>query len=340
MLDASSTFQGRNPFLFVVGCPRSGTTLLQRMLDGHPLLAVANDSHFIPRCLETHVPHLVRQATGGVDVPLTPTLVRGVVGYHRYHRLGLDALQGRAAARDVSSYRDFVSALYDRFAARQGKPLGGEKTPDYVRRLPLLGGLFPGAHFVHIIRDGRDVALSVMSWANRRKGPGKLELWEASPLATSALWWAWQVGSGCRDGRALPGRYLEVHYERLVVRPEDELRRITSFLHIPFAGEMLRYHEGKRKQNPGRSAKSNWLPPTPGLRDWRIQMGAEDVALFEALTGELLDELGAERGCAQPLPQVLEAAADYRRRWQAHLERREAKTARRIRQAAAVGGSG
>src|SRR5881296_2859749 len=96
----------QNPYLFVVGCPRSGTTLLQRMLDAHPQLAVANDSHFIARAVESlHLP---------ADAALTPAIVEWVKQYHRFHRLGLpDDAVARAAT--VGTYREFVSALYDEF---------------------------------------------------------------------------------------------------------------------------------------------------------------------------------------------------------------------------------
>ena len=330
----SCDLEASNPFVFVVGCPRSGTTLLQRMLDSHPALAVANDSHFIPRCMEKVAPELVAPASNGAPVPLSTELVDGVEGYHRLRRLGLSEEQGRQAARGVGDYGSYVAALYTAFAARHGKRLGGEKTPDYVRRLPLLAGLFPEARFIHIIRDGRDVALSVMGWAHEKKGPGKLEMWADSPLATSALWWAWQVESGRSAGRALADeRYLEVGYERLVREPGVELNRIASFLNLPFADEMLRYHEGKTRSDPGKSAKSNWLPPTPGLRNWRDQMTPRDVELFEALTGDLLDALDLRRGVAAVSPEAAAEAANHHACWQDHLRRRREKIERRLRRA-------
>jgi hypothetical protein len=70
---------GRNPCVFAVGCPRSGTTLLQRMLDHHPGLGVANDTHFIPHAIDDH--------SGRVDPRLTPELVESVRSYRRFPRL-------------------------------------------------------------------------------------------------------------------------------------------------------------------------------------------------------------------------------------------------------------
>lgn len=277
-----------NPYIFVVGCPRSGTTLLQRMLDHHPRLAVANDTHFIPHGLEDR--------TGRVDPPLTAEAVERVRTYRRFHRLGLGDEAVAAAAARARTYSAFVRGLYDELARMHGKPLAGEKTPSYVRRLPLLHGLFPDARFLHIIRDGRDVALSALEWATETKGPGKLLLWREEPVGVCALWWRRHVQTGRDDGARIgPTGYFEVRYERIVAHPERELRRIATLIDLDYAPQMAAFHVGKTRSNPRRSAKSAWLPPTPGLRDWRTSMAERDVTLFEALAGDLLDELGYPR---------------------------------------------
>jgi hypothetical protein len=321
---------GVNPFVFAVGCPRSGTTLLQRMLDHHPALAVANDTHFIPRCLEKFAPGQLDAAGRGEAIPLSPGLVAEVSGYHRFHRLGLTDQQVQTAARGTETYSEFVGALYGRFARARGKSLGGEKTPDYVRRLPLLGGLFPRAKFVHIVRDGRDVALSVLDWAGEGKGPGRLDLWRTEPVATCALWWRWQVVAGRRDGLALGNdRYLEVRYDDLVSEGEREMRRVFEFLRLPYSASVLAYHEGRTRSDPEKSAKSRWLPPTAGLRDWRTQMKERDVALFETLAGDLLDEFAFERVAGEPATSIRSTAASATAWWDAFLDHRAAKARRR-----------
>lgn len=319
--EPSETENARNPYLFAVGCPRSGTTLLQRMLDAHPLLAVVNDSHFIPKA-----PGLA----AGHDPPLTPELVEWVLGYKRFHRFGLPEPLARAAAERADTYGEFVSALYAGLAGSRGKPLAGEKTPDYVRSLPLLASLFPWARTIHIIRDGRDVALSTMQWARRDKGPGRYRLWREEPVAVCALWWRYQVNAGRRDGPELAGgRYREVRYEDLVAAPEEKLRELAAFLGLPFAPEMLDYHEGKTRTEPGLSAKTAWLPPTAGLRDWRVQMSPRDLQLFEALAGDTLSETGYERACDSISPDVAAIAEKCRVRWEEERVRREARRARK-----------
>ncbi len=313
----------RNPYVFVVGCPRSGTTLLQRMLDHHPRLAVANDTHFIPRA--------VTSSSTGADLPLTADLIERVRTYRRFPRLGLAEAAVDSAAANAHTYRGFVSALYSEFAAMHGKPLGGEKTPDYVRCLPFLHALFPWVKTLHIIRDGRDVALSTLEWANEDKGPGKFQLWREEPYAVCALWWRWQVYTGRRDGRELgAARYHEISYEDLIASPEQTLQAAADFLQLRYAPEMAAYHVGKTKNAPGLSAKEAWLPPTPGLRDWRTQMAKRDLELFEALAGDLLSDLGYERCFARFSPEILALARRCRDWWEAEMTRRQARAPGRL----------
>jgi sulfotransferase family protein len=299
-----------NPYLFIVGCPRSGTTLLQRMLDHHPLLAVANDTHFITRA--------IKGLSNGSDLPLTSALIQRVCSYHRFSRLGLSETAVSRAAEKSATYREFVSALYGEYGKLHGKVLAGEKTPDFVRYLAVLHALFPRVRTVHIIRDGRDVALSALQWARADKGPGKLRLWREEPVAVCALWWEWQVRSGQTSGVDLgPQRYHEMKYEFLVGDPEQTLRAATDFLELPFAPEMLAYHKGKVRYSAGLSAKKAWLPPTQGLRDWRSQMSARNLQLFEALAGDLLSTLGYERAFNTISPEITKVAAQCRSSWQA-----------------------
>jgi hypothetical protein len=285
------------------------------MLDHHPLLAVANDTHFIPRVIKKVMPTAISNIIEGSDLPLTPELIEGVQRYHRFARLGISNEVVDGAAAKSRTYRELVSELYSEYGRQHGKQLAGEKTPDYCRCLPFLHGLFPWAKTIHIIRDGRDVALSTLEWAREGKGPGRFDLWNEEPVATCALWWRWQVSAGRQDGADLgSNQYCEVKYEALVARPDETLRRLVSFLDLPFASEMLAYHVGKQRHHPGLSAKKAWLPPTTGLRDWRTQMEAGDVELFEAIAGDLLSALGYERTLETISPKIA-AVAERCRRW-------------------------
>jgi Sulfotransferase family len=286
-----------NPYVFVVGCPRSGTTMLRRIVDAHPEIAMLPETHWIPR--------LARNGVGiGPDGNVTDELVDWLVGYFRFPRMKLDPAEVRALVEPGATYPEFVAALFDLYGRKRGKRLVAEKTPNYVAEIPTLHALFPRARFVHLVRDGRDVCLSVLSWERKAEDfARRLRTWREDPLATAALWWKAFVTLGCEDGAELGAdRYVEVRYEALVSRPERECRRLCSFLEVDYDDRMPRFHEGRTRSEPGLSAKRAWLPITPGLRDWRTQLAYEDVEVFEAATGDLLDELGYERAVPNPGP--------------------------------------
>jgi hypothetical protein len=293
------------------------------MLDNHPQIAVANDSHFIPRA--------IAPIGTETDPPLTAELVERVLHYHRFARLGIPEPVAREASARAGTYGEFVSELYSEHARLHGKELAGEKTPDYVRYLPLLHSLFPRARVIHIIRDGRDVALSTLEWAREDKGPGKFALWREQPVAVCALWWRWQVETGRREGARLgPEIYRDVRYEDLVADPETTLRNLSEFLELPFAPEMVSFHAGKTKSDPRLSAKSAWLPPTPGLRDWRRDMAPRDLELFEAIAGDFLSELGYETKSDEIAPEAASTARDCESWWDAEMAARRERLKRRL----------
>ena len=136
------------------------------------------------------------------------------------------------------------------------------------------------------------------------------------------------------DGRAFGARYREVRYEDLVALPRETVEDLCRFLELAFAPQTLTYHVGKRREEPGLSAKKAWLPPTPGLRDWRTQMSERDIAMFEALAGDLLSSLGYMGATADPPPAIRDLAQRYRRWWTVELEQRRARQLAK-RQAAA-----
>lgn len=283
-----------NPYLFIVGCPRSGTTLLKRLLDAHSMVSITRESHWIPRFYKKRI--------GLENGRVTPGIIPELLSYHRFAFLGVgkDDLKRILSNAQELSYAEFVSGIFDLFGQRQGKPLVGDKTPGYVRRIRVLHELWPHAKFVHLVRDGRDVCLSVLNWKKAKAAAGRVSTWEEDPVSTTALWWKRNVRMGREAGALLgPRLYSEVRYEALCRNPEAECRKLCRFLGLPFRGEMLRYHEGKTKDLPGLSAKSAFLPPTPGLRDWRVQMEKKDLERFEAAAADALAEFNYEPGLSR-----------------------------------------
>ena len=293
--------------MFIVGCPRSGTTLFQRVADAHPELAIIDETLWILR--------LYRRSEGvTADGFVTPRVIDDLLADRRFVRLDLPTADVEALLDGGrTSYTSFVSGIFDLYGRARGKRLVGDKSPGYVRKIPRLHQLWPEARFVHLIRDGRDVALSALNWKAGDRIFGEFSTWPDDPWTTAALWWERSVRLGREAAGDLPpGRYDEVRYEALVADPEAESRTLCAFLDLPYDEAMVRFHEGRMRRAPGASAKRQWLPPTAGLRNWRTEMSPEAVERFEAAAGDLLDELGYARGAPAPRPERRDHAASAR----------------------------
>jgi hypothetical protein len=185
-----------------------------------------------------------------------------------------------------------IATVYAVYADERGKARWGDKTPMYMQNLRLLERLFPDALFVHLIRDGRDAAMSFLSmpkglmtetWMQPRNVAGFASQWRAEVKAARRL--------GDRVGDK---RYLEVRYEDLVADVEAVLRTIATFARLRYEPEMADYvgHVADTWAKPHQQSLRR--PPTAGLRDWRVQMSPADVGAFDQVAGDLLAELGYE----------------------------------------------
>ena len=282
---------GPPPFVFVVGCGRSGTTVLRTVLDSHPDLAVSHEGRFVYP-LSRHRDRYQRPEGFAVDRFAADLLADRAVRTN----LGFDETEVSTAlgGPPIKDYSDAVRRIFAYYAGRAGKGRYGDKMPAYVLHMPALAALFPEARFVHIIRDGRDVALSSMAIKGNR----------LDVLALAVNWKA-RVEAGRSDGGVLgPARYHEIRYESLIAEPEASVTTLCGFLELDFDPAMLRFSEhragvpDKVLVNPRHSRLAE--PLSPGARSWRTHMPRRDLEVFEAAAGALLSELGYERAVSQP----------------------------------------
>jgi hypothetical protein len=296
----------QDPHLFIVGCARSGTTLLHRIVDAHPEIAITSEMHWI-----SHYVNFFKNQNRLV----TPEVVSELTGHKRFAQFEIprEQFEGLLGSGEPVPYPTFLNRVFGLYGKVKNKPLVGNKTPAYVRSIPTFHALFPEARFVHIIRDGRDVCLSILNWKKGERTAGRFATWEEDPVSTTALWWKWNVTLGREDGAPLGSDlYHEVRYEALVSEPAKECEKLCSFLDLPYDDAMLRFHEGRERTQPSLDAKKAWRPVTSGLRDWRSQMPAGDVERFEAAVGNLLDELGYPRAVPRPSSEALKHASRIR----------------------------
>ena len=269
------------PPLFVLGVSRSGTTLLRIVLDRSPGIAIPDESFFIPL--------LARRHRGTVDCA---GFLDDLSRLPALASWGLSVDDIAAHMRPGMRVGGAIAAIFEAYGVNEGKPRWGDKTPMYMRHLPLLERLFPDAQYVHLIRDGRDAALSFL-----RMPEGTFTRTWAHPgtPAEFACLWRTEVAAARELGRrAGPSRFLEIRYEDLIDGMEAVVMRICEFAHFPYEPSMLDYAgavDVAQKPHQQRLLQS----PTPGVRDWRTQMSERDVGAFEAIAGDLLAALGYER---------------------------------------------
>jgi hypothetical protein len=275
-----------NPHVFVVGSPRSGTTLLERVLDAHRELAVVHETRWIPDFFRKRV---------GIDAAgrVTPALAPALAAHRRFHAFGVSERELESLARsrngDPVPYDVFVTRLFDRYGSERGKRLVGDKTPRYGRWIGELHELFPRARFIHLIRDGRDVYLSARDWITPRM-KRRYPTWRTHPAVTAALWWKRNVALAREGSLRLGGRLVrEARYEALVANPRRMCADLCDFLELAHDDAMARFHERNGRR-----------PITAGLRDWKTQLARDELERFEAAAGDLLEELGYPRACSRP----------------------------------------
>jgi hypothetical protein len=289
------------PMPIIVGSPRSGTTLLRLMLDAHPDLTIPPETGFLvmrpepsraeeteaaafARCLTSYPP----DAPGWADFQLPSDEFARRVGK-------------LAPFSPAEGFREF----YRMYAERIGKPRWGDKTPMYSRHLREIEALLPEARFIHLIRDGRDTAVSLRrQWFS----PG-------SDIATQARFWRDNVRNTRREGAACR-HYLEVHYEDLVRDPSTVLKRICTSIELRWDERVLAYHHGAatrlaehqgRRRSDGsllltsearrqQQASSAELPNSAKIGQWRQALTPEEQQSFADEAGALLIELGYPMG--------------------------------------------
>src|SRR3954468_15337843 len=214
----------RPPAPFVVGMNRSGTTLLRMMLDAHPEMTIPPETHFVP--------DVIKECKRGDG---TPESVLGAMKSRREwgdfdfsdeEMLGLLRDRGRKLEPGEA-----LRAFYDAYAEREGKPRWGEKTPRYVGKMRQIQAALPEARFVHVVRDGRDVALSVLDRTVRDL-----------TAADVAKRWKRKVQKA-RDAAPKLDHYVEVRYEDLILETEPTLRRICEFIELDWDEALLDYHK-------------------------------------------------------------------------------------------------
>jgi hypothetical protein len=242
--------------------------VLRFLLDAHHRIACGPELKFIPI--------LVGQLEA----------TQRILGSHLREEFGIDAVELS------SSYGIQLRALLEGYRKRRGKARVAEKTPQNVHCFAALRQMLPDAQLVHVIRDGRDVVLSLLKqdWIDLRTGQ---RVGYTQNARAAAQFWAQAIVDG---RRAREGCYYELRYEDLVNDPERTLRGLMGYLEEPWDPNMLRFHEAKPdlpKWEQG-SHETTFSSPlhSQSVGKWRTALSDADRVAIKEAAGPLLVELG------------------------------------------------
>lgn len=283
---------GVPPFPIVVGVPRSGTTLLRLMLDAHPQLAIPPETGFLS------APQI---ATGSTDpCEIADQITKFPFGAPAWQDFGIAYnafLASVQALPATAGLPEVLRVFYRLYAERHAKPRSGDKTPLYVAHMATVAAALPEARFIHIVRDGRDVALS---WSRTWFAPSR-DLPELVGI------WAATIRQARSDAAGL--HYLEVRYEHLVREPEWTLAAICRFIELNYCREMLTYHtrsaerlrehadrfttDGTLVISQAQRLRQQWRTQFPPQHErisaWKAEMSPAQIELCEQRAGGLLE---------------------------------------------------
>jgi hypothetical protein len=265
------------PPFFIVGNDRSGTTLLRMVLDAGPDAAIPPESMFLTD---------VALPDGG-DAAAWQRLLDEVWSHPKVRLWELPGAPPRVPAglAPADAARFVLGAPFAAYARKHGKPRWGDKTPHYVHHVDALLATWPDARVVVLVRDGRDVALSL-----RRMPFGPNNAWAA------AQWWARGIRAGAAAEERHPDQVMTLRYEDLARDPGARVPEVCEFLGLGYSPAMLDLASADRRKIVADQA--SWFPTlfdgitTGAVARWEREMPRRDQAIFASLAGAELAQLG------------------------------------------------
>ncbi len=288
------------PFFFILGRPRSGTTLLKTLFDAHPNVKIPPELPiFLPLYQKfKHVKTWNREnILSFVDHVFQPN----VFNNRRLENLKIDRALFTADLLNLENnctIQDLLIKLNEHSFSvfpKQGIKLVGDKNPVYSIYMKRLIKIFPKAWFVCIIRDYRDNYVSLKNLQEVRLEAPVLTLQIARWVYVTKLFLA------CQD--KFPDRFYVIKYEDLVTKPEESFRDLCAFLSIPYAPEVFDFYKKKDDllktfPNPmiERIHKSLMDPVNTGRMDlWKRQLTDLEVQIADQIAGRTADMMGYSR---------------------------------------------
>jgi hypothetical protein len=214
--------------IFIVGVPRSGTTLVRMILNAHSRIGIAPETHFFPlfwrfreRYGDLYEDHNLKKFWEDFSRSK----------YFRDFRFSESSMIRESIFSGERSYKSIFETLLKEYAQQHNKARWGEKTPDHLQFVDTILAFYPDAKIIHVIRDPRDVVLSF------KKVP-----WGSTDVFSTARLWNRYIDMSRNFGRDRSNSFLEMRYEDLVFKPEESIKTLCQFVDEKPEGKMLNFH--------------------------------------------------------------------------------------------------
>ena len=273
--------RSKNGPIFIVGAPRSGTTLLQYMLRSHPRISLpTGESQFM-------IP-LYRNAAKFGDLRQLENVREVLQEMYRISanfldtdlpgmRFNIETLSRELQAQGRDTIPKIIAGLFEKNAHGEGKARWGDKTPYYVLHLRTIKEMFPNAQIIHVIRDGRDCALSMFG--------RKYDL-DIYNTYHAAKYWQQYVETGQAIGQELGSDvYYEIRYEDILADPVGAMRKICVFLEEEYNDSLVNF---KKSSEPGKTPLLQKTIQRDNAEKWRRLMTPWQIRVFESAAGDIL----------------------------------------------------
>lgn len=268
--------------IFVVGCPRSGTSLLSKILDNHPKIGIPFESHIYPKLYDW------KNCYGDMSKNKNKErLVRDILSLETIRHWSETPKKSEIISRfRREDFHGAFQATMEAWLTSKKKTRWGEKTPHNVFFWEDITEGFPDSKFIHILRDGRDVALS---WKKVRFGPEHFY-----PLAES--WKKYIEKVEDLKFSVDSNRIHEVKYEDILVNPGETISTICSFLGEKFYPRMMSFYKKPKKYPTDKRNEENLSRPLlkDNMDKWKTQSTPRNLRVFECVAGETLEKYGYE----------------------------------------------
>ncbi|MBO0911273.1 MAG: sulfotransferase [Acidobacteria bacterium] len=274
----------------MIGCHRSGTNLLYDILLSAGGFAIYRG----------HLPVyevLIPRFGGLQDQKNRRKIMQVWLRSKGFRRSELDRKQLAAKIlADCRSGGDFIRIHMEEIARRQHVERWAVYDPDTVHFMREVKQEIPEALFLHIIRDGRDIALSLKKMGGFKPFPWDRE---NRSLNETALYWRWTVEKGREYGRQIPNDYMEVHYEGLIRKPHENLAELGRFLDHELDYARIQATGLGRLRESNSSFRDEGQQSRSAVERWKERLSATEIAELEALIGDTLEQFGYSRMTAR-----------------------------------------